>query len=342
MAIINESIGENVMTNLENPEDRAIRGSFIDTELQESHATLQALEAEVGRVVVIDDEKLEAVIGGVVLGRLLLTGSFGTGKTEIAKAIAGAINGTYGHVQGTSDLMPSDVLGKAIYNPATRQMEFAKGPIFSEVFFFDEGNRATPKTKSAMLEAANSGEVTPAGINETYKLPASQVQIEARNDFDIEEGTYPTPQADDDRKKVGVLMTLTKEQKHEIAGRRAYGTPEVKAVVESPSRIGQIRENLGRISVSRDLTSAIVEFGEALASDEKLEQGQLAGARHINDMIDLSRVHALARGSLKINKEDVQFAAKYTLPHRIRTTYDAQNNGVSAMDIVKDKLNLIS
>ena len=102
-------------------------------------------------------------------GHLLLEDVPGVGKTSIAKALARSLRSSFGRVQFTPDLLPSDVLGSSVWNQHDANFEFRPGPIFANLLLGDEINRASPKTQSALLEAMAEEQVTIDGT--TYTLP---------------------------------------------------------------------------------------------------------------------------------------------------------------------------
>jgi len=102
-------------------------------------------------------------------GHVLLEGVPGVAKTLMAKTIARTFNMTYSRIQATPDLLPSDIIGTFVYDPKTGEFRPRKGPIFANIVLFDEINRASPRTQSALLEAMQERQVTIEGI--TFKLP---------------------------------------------------------------------------------------------------------------------------------------------------------------------------
>jgi MoxR-like ATPase len=129
-------------------------------------------------------------------GHLLIEDIPGVGKTTLAHALAKVFGLDFRRVQFTSDLLPADVLGNAIFDPASRQFVFHPGPIFAQMLLADEVNRATPKAQSALLEAMEEGQVTIDG--HTHPLPAPFFVIATQNP-QRQIGTYPLPESQLDR-----------------------------------------------------------------------------------------------------------------------------------------------
>ena len=132
----------------------------------------------------------------VAEGHLLIEDVPGVGKTSLAKALAASIDGSFGRLQFTPDLLPSDVVGLTVWNRTTSEFDFRPGPVFANIVLADEINRASPKTQSALLEAMAEAQVTVDGT--TYQLASPFMVIATQNPIE-HEGTYPLPESQLDR-----------------------------------------------------------------------------------------------------------------------------------------------
>ena len=164
--------------------------------LERLKSQYQALQAEVGKAIIGQDEVVKYVLISIFSnGHCLLVGVPGLAKTLLVNSIAQSLGVDFKRIQFTPDLMPSDIVGSEILDE-NRQFKFIEGPIFSNIILADEINRTPPKTQSALLEAMQERKVTAAG--QTMSLPSPFFVLATQNPIE-QEGTYPLPEAQLDR-----------------------------------------------------------------------------------------------------------------------------------------------
>src|SRR6201996_4663492 len=155
------------------------------------------LRRELGRVIVGAEAPIRALLSALIArGHVLVQGVPGLGKTLLAKTLARTLGGEFKRIQGTPDLMPSDIIGTHVFDESQRDFVFRPGPLFADVVLVDEINRAGPKTQSALLEAMEERQVS---VERAVRaLPPDFLVSATQNPLEFE-GTYPLPESQLDR-----------------------------------------------------------------------------------------------------------------------------------------------
>ncbi|MEK7205812.1 MAG: AAA family ATPase [candidate division NC10 bacterium] len=180
------------------------------------------IKSELAKVIVGQEIVMEQVLVALLAqGHILLEGVPGTAKTLMAKSLAHVLGVGFNRVQFTPDLMPSDVLGTSVYEPASGTFKLRTGPIFTEILLADEINRTPPKTQAALLEAMEERQVTIDG--QRHPLPPLFLVLATQNPVEYE-GTYPLPEAQLDRFFMKVVIEYPSEaEEHQVVLRHHGG-----------------------------------------------------------------------------------------------------------------------
>lgn len=285
-------------------------GSIDRERFQDS---LRALTDGISRAVVASEETIRYVLLSVVSrGHLLLDDTPGVGKTLMAKALAGAIGGSFSRVQCTPDLLPSDITGTSIFDMRESRFEFRPGPVFSNILLADEINRATPRTQSALLEAMAESQVSADG--RTYPLPAPFMVIATQNLLESH-GVFPLPDSQLDRFFISMSLGLPDPlQEVEILSRDDIGTTTPIPVV-STDDILAMQEVVRRVSVALPLKEYLVNLATASREHPMLVRG--ISPRGTVLLRQAAQGWAAFEGRDYVVPEDVKRVAPLVLPHRI-------------------------
>jgi len=259
------------------------------------------------------------VVGRVLVtlfaeGHLLIEDVPGVGKTMLAQALARSLDVSFRRLQFTSDLLPCDILGVSIYQPATSSFEFKPGPIFSHVLLADEINRATPKTQSAMLEAMNEAQVSVDSTS--YPLAQPFIVLATQNPVE-HQGTYPLPESQLDR----FLMRLRMGYPDPESERQLLETQKVDHPIDavepvlSALDIVRIQRAVRHVAVDPAIADYIVRLATATRSSEKLALG--VSPRGSLLLQRASQAQALLEDRRFVVPDDVKSVAASVLGHRV-------------------------
>ncbi len=277
-------------------------------------------------------------------GHILLEGVPGLAKTLAVMALAKSIDARFQRIQFTPDLLPSDILGTRIFDVSGNVFRTEKGPIFTNILLADEINRATPKTQSALLEAMQERQVT---IGETtYQLENPFWVLATQNPLE-HEGVYVLPEAQVDRFAMKVVVGYPSlDCETEILGIPLSET-EIKPIIE-PDDILRVRDSASQIYVDKRIHRYIVGLGRATRGEDgisppHLKELVLSGVspRAHQHLLALSRVAAFLEQRDFVLPDDVKAMAVEALQHRIIRTVQAEAEGVTGADIIREVLDYV-
>ncbi|WP_440992002.1 AAA family ATPase [Haloarchaeobius baliensis] len=293
---------------------------------------------EVSSVVIADDQVLENVLTALYArGHVLLEDVPGTGKTLTARTVATTLGLSFSRVQFTPDLLPADITGTKTFKEDTGEFEFTPGPVFANIVLADELNRASPKTQAALLEAMEEKQVTVDG--ETYELPTPFVVIATQNPVESGEGTFPLPEAQQDR-------FLLKESfgypdmdgERTLLDRRERRTDPLPAAqrILSPEMVRDLQAAPEHVDVHGDLKEYILRVTRATRADDRVEVG--VSPRGTQRLFETVRARAALHGRDFVRPSDVKTLAEAVLAHRLVLETDAMVDDVSKTDVIEDIL----
>ncbi len=287
----------------------------------------------VSRIIVGKTDVIKYILIALYVGgHVLLEGVPGVAKTLIAKTIARSLNLAYSRIQATPDLLPSDIIGTMVFDPKTGEFKPRKGPLFANIVLFDEINRASPRTQSALLEAMQEKQVTIEGV--TYKLPDPFIVIATQNPIEME-GTFPLPEAQLDRFLMKIIVDYpTREETKEIL-RRIHFIEEFKIEpVASAGEVLEIKSMIPNVKVSDEIINYIIDLVEETRKHPMVKLG--GSPRAAISLLLSAKAYALMNGRSYVIPDDVKYVAKPVLRHRILLKPEAEFEGVSSDVVVED------
>lgn len=318
--------------------------------VQEFRNTASAIEAEIGKVIVGQQEVVRHVLICVITGNhALLEGVPGLGKTMLIRTLSHVLDLKFSRIQFTPDLMPADIVGTDIIEESAegkRAFRFQPGPIFSNLVLADEINRATPKTQSALLEAMQEKSVTVA--KKTYLLDEPFFVLATQNPLEME-GTYPLPEAQLDRFmfKVWVRFPSSKDLVEILGRTTGKDAPAADKVADAAQiiRMGQMARQTPVASHVSDYVARLVvaTHPDHPSATPMVKQFVRYGAspRGAQAIILGSKVVAIMSGRYNVAFEDIEVVAPAALRHRMILNFEGQAEGVSPDDIVAELLKVV-
>ncbi len=256
-----------------------------------------------------------AVAALLARGHILFEDVPGVGKTTLAHALAQASGLTFRRVQFTSDLLPSDVLGVSIFNPASGTFEVREGPVFTQVLLADEINRAPPRTQSGLLQAMQEGTVT---IDDrTFDLPRPFLVLATQNPLE-HHGTYPLPESQLDR----FLMRLIIGYPEAAAERRILldsrsvepAAGRIRPVLQ-PGDIVRLQAEVEKVHADASLVDYLMEIVARTRESPAFRLG--VSPRGSVALFRAARAHALACGRNYLTPDDIREVVVPCLAHRL-------------------------
>lgn len=308
---------------------------------------IENIKQEISKSVVGQEKMIESLLIGLLCqGHILLEGVPGLAKTTTVNALSRVLGLKFKRVQFTPDLLPSDIVGTEIYDPATNSFKIKHGPVFTNLLLADEINRAPAKVQSALLEVMQERQVTIG--DDTFKLDLPFLVLATQNPIE-HEGAYELPEAQLDRFMMKVVVGYnTKEEELEIARRVAQNSFETIEQKVSGEDIEIAAKEMRDIHLDSQVEEYIIELVRATRELENygLEEYKPfvefgASPRASIDLYKASRAVAYIKGYDHVSPVEIAYIAKEVLRHRIVLSYEAQASDITQDDIINKILSSV-
>lgn len=320
----------------------------LNQKIRNESTFLDDIQYSTSKVIIGQKKMMERLILALLSnGHVLLEGLPGLAKTLAIKTLAAAIDVGFKRIQFTPDLLPSDLIGTMVYNPAKLDFFVSKGPIFTNFILADEINRAPAKVQSALLEAMQERQVTIG--KESYKLPDPFLVMATQNPIE-QEGTYNLPEAQIDRfiVKVKVGYPTESEEKSIIKNSFNIKNEDKISPVVKPELILSARELVNSIYIDDRLLDYIVNLVFATRKPENFKLSELkplinygASPRASISLASVAKSHAFINKRAYVIPEDIKSVIIDVLAHRIGLSYEAEAENISQEDIITKIVNSI-
>ena len=320
----------------------------LNEKIHANSAFVDKIYEETGRVIVGQRYMIERLLLGLLAdGHVLLEGLPGLAKTLAIKTLSSAFQAKFSRIQFTPDLLPADIIGTMIYNPAEASFDVRKGPIFANFILADEINRAPAKVQSALLEAMQERQVTIG--SSSYKLKEPFLVLATQNPIE-QEGTYPLPEAQVDRFMLKVKIGYPQmDEERDIIRRTISGETSQKiSTIVKPAEVLKARELVKTVYMDEKIESYILQIVFATRNPEKYGLKDLVplinyggSPRASINLALASKAYAFLNRRGYVIPEDVRNICTDVLRHRIGLSYEAEAENITVEDIIKQLLNTI-
>ncbi|MEN8189079.1 MAG: MoxR family ATPase [Thermodesulfobacteriota bacterium] len=306
----------------------------VEIDVGEGKRLYEELSRILNRIIRGQSGAVRKLLAGFVSGgHVLLEDYPGTGKTTLAKALAGSVDLGFKRIQFTPDLLPSDILGVSILDPGDNRFHFHAGPIFGDIVLADEINRASPRTQSALLEAMAEGQVSIDGT--IHPLDKLFFVIATQNPVDSH-GTYPLPEAQMDRFALKFSLGYVEpEDEVAILEDQSSGHPldSLEPCIDRDELLG-LKTLVSKVKISEEMQRYCVDIAAATRSAAGVKLG--ASPRGSLALMTVSRTLALFDGLDYVIPDHIREIAVDVLSHRVGLDHQALFGGTSGSDIVSE------
>ncbi len=293
-------------------------------------ASMDQVRQEIGKVIVGQPQLVDQLLVALLAkGHVLIEGVPGVAKTMTAKLLSRCLNMNFSRIQFTPDLMPSDIIGTAIFDASKAAFSFKKGPIFSNFVLIDEINRAPAKTQSALFEVMEERQITADGVQ--YAMEAPFVVIATQNPIE-QEGTYRLPEAQLDRFLFKIKVAYPSLQEEEQIILRAHDSGDREKILVVNQVLGskeliEYQNLIRKIAIKKELIAYIAKIVCTTREHHLIYLG--ASPRASLAMLTASQGYAALEGRDFVTPDDIKLAATSVLNHRIVVAPEREMEGLT-------------
>ena len=311
--------------------------------VEEFISCFNRMREEIQKFIVGQEDVVEKVLMAVVAGgHVLLEGVPGLGKTMLVHTVARAIDLNFKRIQFTPDLLPADILGTNILmdRDGSKEFQFQKGPVFTNILLADEINRATPKTQSALLETMQEKTVTVGDTTHSLDLP--YFVLATQNPIEMD-GTYSLPEAQLDRFFFKLKIDLPRHEEFPEILNRTTGvqSPRIDAVAQGPV-ILRMERTARQVPIDPQIQDYLIRLVLATHPEDKNATDAVksyvrygASPRAAQAILTAARIKALLSGRYHVATEDVNRVATPALRHRIILNFEGEAEGITQESLIE-------
>ena len=303
-----------------------------------AYKQLERLDQQIGNIVLGKRQQVQLALTCLLAGgHLLIEDLPGMGKTTLAQGLAKVFGLEFQRVQFTSDLLPADVIGSAIYQQATGEFRFHRGPVFTQVLLADEINRASPKTQSALLEAMGEYQVTADG--NTYDLPSPFFVIATQNPLH-QSGTFPLPESQLDRFMMRLSLGYPSQEAERLLLKHG-STHSALETVEPVMSLGELQQ-LQQMVTNVTASDSLLDYVQRLVAYTR-EQGEWSAGlspRAALSWLHCAKAWAFIRQRDYVTPDDIQAVIHSVVAHRL-LPQDTAQSAKSAIDTIIRHVNVV-